>query len=63
MKTWKPDKQWSAQRGLNPTRTVAASFGVMIALGTLLLLHDSHGFILSFIESNDTCYNSYNCSN
>ena len=38
MKTWKPDKRWSAQRGLNPTRTVAMSFGVMIALGTLLLL-------------------------
>ena len=32
------DKQWTAQRGLNPTRTVAVSFGVLIALGTLLLL-------------------------
>ena len=38
MKTWKPDKRWSSQRGLNPTRTVAVSFGVIIALGTLLLL-------------------------
>lgn len=31
-------KRWSAHRGLNPTRTVAASFGILIALGTLLLL-------------------------
>ena len=38
MKTRKPDKRWNAQRGLNPTRTVAVSFGVIIALGTLLLL-------------------------
>lgn len=54
MKTWKPDKRWSAQRGLNPTRTVAVSFGVIIALGTLLLLlppmsrsGNSAGFFLS----------------
>ena len=32
------DKRWSARRGLNPTRTAAVSFGVLIALGTLLLL-------------------------
>ncbi len=54
MKTWKPDKRWSSQRGLNPTRTVAVSFGVIIALGTLLLLlppmsrsGNSAGFFLS----------------
>ena len=32
------DKRWSSQRGLNPTRTAAVSFGALIALGTLLLL-------------------------
>ena len=54
MNTWKPDKRWSSQRGLNPTRTVAVSFGVMIILGTLLLLlppmsrsGNSAGFFLS----------------
>ena len=54
LKTWKPDKQWSSQRGLNPTRTVAVSFGVIIALGALLLLlppmsrsGTSAGFFLS----------------
>ena len=38
MTAWFPDKRWSARRGLNPTRTAAVSFGVLIALGTLLLL-------------------------
>ena len=54
MNTWKPDKRWSSQRGLNPTRTVAVSFGVIIILGTLLLLlppmsrsGNSAGFFLS----------------
>ena len=54
MNTWKPDKRWSSQRGLNPTRSVAVSFGVMIILGTLLLLlppmsrsGNSAGFFLS----------------
>ena len=32
------ERNWNGHQGLNPTRAVAVSFGVMIALGTLLLL-------------------------
>ena len=38
MAAWTPDRRWTAHQGLNPTRTAAVSFAVMIALGTGLLL-------------------------
>lgn len=56
---------WSAGRGMNPTRALAASFGGMIALGTLALLlpgmaRRSGGVFLSlFTATSATCVTGF----
>ena len=58
-------RAWSAGRGLDPTRAVAASFGAIIALGTLALLlpgmaRRSGGVFLSlFTATSATCVTGF----